>query len=117
VEDAVRDQESRRLVHLVLHLRTFGDLDDRVHLSLDPGAPGHVVPGVRHDRASSPRVRLIAANPRGGGAVMTNAWHDVPWSTGVEGQVHAIIEIPEGSKVKYEMHKPTGLLIADRVLY
>jgi len=48
---------------------------------------------------------------------MTNAWHDVPWSTGVEGQVHAIIEIPEGSKVKYEMHKPTGLLIADRVLY
>jgi inorganic pyrophosphatase len=48
---------------------------------------------------------------------MSHAWHDVPWGTGIEGQVHAIIEIPEGSKVKYELHKPTGLLIADRVLY
>lgn len=48
---------------------------------------------------------------------MTNAWHDVPWSAGSDGHVHGIIEIPEGSKVKYELHKKTGLLIADRVLY
>jgi inorganic pyrophosphatase len=48
---------------------------------------------------------------------VTNAWHDVPWSAGSDGHVHGIIEIPEGSKVKYELHKKTGLLIADRVLY
>jgi inorganic pyrophosphatase len=48
---------------------------------------------------------------------MTHAWHDVPWETDVREVVHAIIEIPEGSKVKYELHKATGLLIADRVLY
>jgi inorganic pyrophosphatase len=48
---------------------------------------------------------------------VTNAWHDVPWSAGADGHVHGIIEIPEGSKVKYELHKKTGLLIADRVLY
>jgi len=31
--------------------------------------------------------------------------------------VYAVIEIPEGSKVKYELHKGTGFLVADRVLY
>jgi inorganic pyrophosphatase len=31
--------------------------------------------------------------------------------------VHAVIEIPEGSKIKYEVDKDTGLLFVDRVLY
>lgn len=48
---------------------------------------------------------------------MTHAWHDVSWGTDVREYVHAVIEIPEGSKVKYELHKETGLLVADRVLY
>ena len=30
---------------------------------------------------------------------------------------HAVIEIPRGSKVKYELDKTTGLLLVDRVLY
>jgi inorganic pyrophosphatase len=46
-----------------------------------------------------------------------HAWHDVPWGEDLREYFHAVIEIPEGSKVKYELHKPTGLLVADRVLY
>jgi len=41
----------------------------------------------------------------------------VPWGSDLQEYFHAVIEIPEGSKVKYELHKPTGLLVADRVLY
>jgi hypothetical protein len=31
--------------------------------------------------------------------------------------VNAVIEIPRGSKVKYELDKKTGMLYVDRVLY
>ncbi|MGH7725441.1 MAG: inorganic diphosphatase [Candidatus Eiseniibacteriota bacterium] len=44
-------------------------------------------------------------------------WHDVPWGSHVGTLFNVVIEIPEGSKVKYELDKTTGLLIADRVLY
>lgn len=46
-----------------------------------------------------------------------HAWHDVPWGTDLREFFHVIVEIPEGSKVKYELDKATGLLRADRVLY
>jgi inorganic pyrophosphatase len=46
-----------------------------------------------------------------------HAWHDVPWGHDVQDFFNAIVEIPEGSKVKYELDKTTGLLRADRVLY
>ena len=46
-----------------------------------------------------------------------HAWHDVSWGTDVSEFFNAIVEIPEGSKVKYELDKATGLLRADRVLY
>jgi inorganic pyrophosphatase len=46
-----------------------------------------------------------------------HAWHDVAWGSDVREYVHAVIEIPEGSKVKYELDKATGLLRADRILY
>jgi inorganic pyrophosphatase len=46
-----------------------------------------------------------------------HAWHDVPWGADVREYFHAVIEIPEGSKVKYELDKATGLLRADRILY
>jgi inorganic pyrophosphatase len=48
---------------------------------------------------------------------VTHAWHDVPWGRDVREHVNAVVEIPEGSKVKYELDKATGLLRADRVLY
>lgn len=48
-----------------------------------------------------------------------NAWHDV--STGTkEGNpelVNGIIEIPQGTRAKYELDKESGLLKLDRVLY
>ena len=44
-------------------------------------------------------------------------WHDVELPRFVEDPVPAIIEIPTGSKVKYELDKRSGLLIVDRVLF
>jgi inorganic pyrophosphatase len=49
--------------------------------------------------------------------VMTHPWHDVPTGPDAPRTFHAIIEIPQGSKIKYELHKETGLLYVDRVLY
>jgi inorganic pyrophosphatase len=43
-------------------------------------------------------------------------WHDVPFGNDHESIVNAIIEIPRGSKAKYEVDKETGLLRLDRVL-
>jgi inorganic pyrophosphatase len=46
-----------------------------------------------------------------------NAWHDVELGDHIERHFRAIIEIPKGSKIKYELDKRTGLLWLDRVLY
>jgi len=48
---------------------------------------------------------------------MSNPWHDVNPGNDIEKSFLSIIEIPRGSKNKYELDKETGLLIADRVLY
>jgi len=44
-------------------------------------------------------------------------WHDVQLGDHPERHFRAIIEIPKGSKVKYELDKRTGLLSLDRVLH
>jgi inorganic pyrophosphatase len=44
-------------------------------------------------------------------------WHDVELGDAIEESFRAVIEIPKGSKVKYELDKHTGLLSVDRVLY
>jgi inorganic pyrophosphatase len=46
-----------------------------------------------------------------------NPWHDVSLGDRIEQHFRCVIEIPKGSKVKYEMDKPTGLLWLDRVLH
>ncbi|HUQ05104.1 MAG TPA: inorganic diphosphatase [Kofleriaceae bacterium] len=46
-----------------------------------------------------------------------NALHDVPLPEDLEPFVPAVIEIPAGSKLKYEIDKKSGLLMLDRVLY
>lgn len=46
-----------------------------------------------------------------------HAWHDVPPGNSPADQFTAVIEIPSGSNVKYELDKRTGLLRLDRVLY
>lgn len=46
-----------------------------------------------------------------------NPWHHVSYGDNVPQIVNAIIEIPEGSKAKYELDKASGLLRLDRVLF
>jgi len=48
---------------------------------------------------------------------MTHAWHDVTPGKNLPSEFTAIIEIPMGSSVKYELDKETGLLKMDRILY
>src|SRR5664280_3467265 len=50
-------------------------------------------------------------------SVEFNPWHSVNPGAEVPTFVNAIIEIPEGSKGKYELDKKSGLLKLDRVLY
>jgi inorganic pyrophosphatase len=49
--------------------------------------------------------------------VAYHPWHDVELPRFVEDAIPAIIEIPTGSKVKYELDKRSGLLLVDRVLF
>lgn len=48
---------------------------------------------------------------------MSNLWHDIPVGPQPPEQVTAVIEIPSGSRNKYELDKDSGLLKLDRVLY
>src|SRR5271165_2282718 len=47
----------------------------------------------------------------------THPWHDVPLSDDPSAWFPVYIEIPKGSKVKYELDKETGLMRVDRILY
>jgi inorganic pyrophosphatase len=49
--------------------------------------------------------------------VSVHPWHDVPLPADTAAWFPAFIEIPKGSKVKYELDKATGLLYVSRVLY
>ncbi len=44
-------------------------------------------------------------------------WHDVIPGENLPRDFAAVIEIPLGSNVKYELDKPTGLIKVDRILY
>ncbi len=44
-------------------------------------------------------------------------WHYVSYGKNIPEVVNAIIEIPNGSKAKYELDKESGLLKLDRVLF
>ncbi|HEX7117634.1 MAG TPA: inorganic diphosphatase [Longimicrobiales bacterium] len=46
-----------------------------------------------------------------------NAWHDLPAGPEPPAVLNAIIEIPRGSRNKYELDKDTGLIRFDRLLY
>jgi inorganic pyrophosphatase len=49
---------------------------------------------------------------------MAHPWHDLPNDPErADRSMNVVIEIPRGSKVKYELDKPTGMLKVDRVLY
>ena len=46
-----------------------------------------------------------------------NIWHDIDDDRITPDEFIACIEIPKGSKKKYELDKETGLIILDRILY
>ena len=51
------------------------------------------------------------------GKMLMNLWHDLDPGPSVPDVIHTIVEIPKGSRNKYEYHKPTGAFKLDRVLY
>lgn len=48
---------------------------------------------------------------------MIHPWHDVTPGENLPREFLAVIEIPMGSSIKYELDKKTGLLKLDRILY
>jgi inorganic pyrophosphatase len=46
-----------------------------------------------------------------------NPWHDVAYGKNAPDVVNGIIEIPKGSRAKYELDKESGMIMLDRVLY
>jgi inorganic pyrophosphatase len=51
------------------------------------------------------------------GMMLMNLWHDLDPGPSVPDVIHVIVEIPKGSRNKYEYHKQTGAFKLDRVLY
>ena len=43
-------------------------------------------------------------------------WHDISAHPNTPSVCHAVVEIPKGSRAKYEIDKPSGLIKLDRVL-
>ncbi len=48
---------------------------------------------------------------------ISHPWHGVPYGANAPRIVNAVIEIPQGSRAKYEIDKESGLLKLDRVIY
>jgi inorganic pyrophosphatase len=48
---------------------------------------------------------------------MVHAWHDITPGAKIPQEFNAIIEIPFGSSVKYELDKSSGMIKLDRILY
>lgn len=48
---------------------------------------------------------------------VSHPWHGVPTGDSAPAQVTAVIEIPQGSRAKYEIDKDSGLLKLDRIIY
>jgi len=48
---------------------------------------------------------------------MVHAWHDISPGPKIPKEFNAVIEIPFGSSVKYELDKSSGMIMLDRILY
>src|SRR5919199_882536 len=48
---------------------------------------------------------------------VNHPWHGVHYGDGAPVEVNALVEIPQGSRAKYEIDKESGLLKLDRVIY
>ncbi|KAK8881996.1 hypothetical protein M9Y10_044635 [Tritrichomonas musculus] len=49
--------------------------------------------------------------------IIHHPWHNVNLGPEYPDSIHVVIEIPALSRVKTELHKPTGLLKVDRILH
>ncbi|VAH00907.1 unnamed protein product [Triticum turgidum subsp. durum] len=59
--------------------------------------------------------RILSSMTRRPGSA--HSWHDLEIGPDAPTIFNCVIEIPRGSKVKYELDKKTGLIMVDRVLY
>ncbi|CAN4080090.1 unnamed protein product [Withania somnifera] len=50
-------------------------------------------------------------------SVAAHPWHDLEIGPGAPSIFNCVVEIPKGSKVKYELDKTSGLIKVDRILY
>ncbi len=48
---------------------------------------------------------------------VSHPWHGVSYGENAPRTVNAVIEIPQGSRAKYEIDKSSGLLRLDRIIY
>src|ERR1700681_1337781 len=72
---------------------------------------------IHHPPSTTPHPPSTIHHPPEDTAMIAHPWHDVPLPGDLSIWFPCYIEIPKGSKVKYELNKETGLLMVDRVLY
>ncbi len=48
---------------------------------------------------------------------MTNLWHDLSAGPSAPDVIHVVVEVPKGTRNKYEYSKKAGVIKLDRVLY
>jgi len=46
-----------------------------------------------------------------------NSWHDLETGKNAPDVINAVIEISKGSRLKYELHKESGMMMLDRVAH
>ena len=61
--------------------------------------------------------RVTAPRMSKGRYAASHPWHDLDIGEEAPAMFNAVIEIPRGSKVKYELDKATGMMFVDRILY
>lgn len=76
-------------------------------MSFDPSSRRRSQTVLQQPPARAMQVSRSASHP----------WHDLSVGEEAPALFNAVIEIPRGSKVKYELDKKTGLIVVDRVLY
>ncbi|XP_051145059.1 soluble inorganic pyrophosphatase 1 [Andrographis paniculata] len=68
-------------------------------------------------RKATPRLNERILSTLSRRSVAAHPWHDLEIGPEAPRIINVVIEIPKGSKVKYELDKKTGLIKVDRVLY
>jgi len=82
-----------------------------------PGVTPRTPPEISAKYARDLRARLQKSEDVNARLRAVHPLHDILVTPTIEDFVPAVVEIPKGSKLKYELDKRTGLLMLDRVLY